>query len=310
MSFIRKFTNPIKKIPKKLKRLPKTVQKTAKKLHKVLGKFGSFCTLLPLNTLSGKLLVALQILVASIVVLGANYLIAQASGDQSMMDLVALPIRYLLIVALVVSIAFAVAFPLDRRGLIGNALVQSGYRQLSRTATNWTAVAIGTVTSVVVTLVLGNVVSSGLTGLRNPLSPALGVSTLAWILVLAFAVVTPGAYWLLNRRKRSFECDDLAVVGFDEGATDVRVDLKNVSARDVSLDRAKIVDSYGNGYRLDDGRRLRPGEVETISLPTEFTIQPRTISHRPLLSRIHGEEILAKVYPITGEVIPIRYEAS
>lgn len=305
MSSAKSLLKPLKRLPKIVKKLPRTVLRGGSRLLGGLRAILGRCRLLPLDTLSGKLLALLQLLVFALVLVGAHYLLARYAGNQDRLATARVAFRYVGAAVFLAGLFFVVAYALDRRGLVREVLVRSRVRQFCRFGARYCAVTVGFVVALVGTVFASSVAAAAPAGLWQPRN--VGLSTMAWIFVFAFALVTTATYWYFYRQKRAAQQSCLTLVRSNEDTDWHYLHLRNDCDRTISLHRATLVDAYRARETLDHDQALLQGQIEVVRLRrNSFDFTPRTIQHTRVLRRLYGSQISAKIYLRSGDVFPIR----
>lgn len=305
----------IKKIPKKLKRIPKQLLRTPKRaagalasLWELLIKAASPLQFLPLDTFSGKALAATEILFFGNVLLTILNFVGRWQEIEILLD-VTNPVLVEARLGLVLLIGiFLVSYPLDQRGMIESALVAAGVRQFNRTSA-WVHAA---VTSIAVTVPLSYFLVTGL-----PLPSwdgdlfvlILGIPETAIVAVITLVLSGGGTYWLLQRLSETYIRDELAIVDVSEQSDDSKgLVIRNDSDSRVSLEKAKVEDSLGEEYTVDNGISLRPGEKRTLDLPPEFKLQRTEYEVPTGLDLLYDETRNAKIFARTGDTFILEWD--
>lgn len=305
MSVAKKVLKPIKKIPGAILKGPRKLLKAFGKLYERIAKLASAAQLLPVDTLSGKLLAVCQLFLVVTVFLalgsglaalrqvplpsGGIETLTRASGG----------------VTAVTLVLFLVTYPLDRRGTIRRVLVGTGFRQRRRISPG----RIGFLIALVPALVIAAVVARAIPGVALSLPSVVDVLGVVTVFAATVGLLTAIVAWLLAYQNDNYVSTVLTVVAVRELDDDTQsVTLRNDGDGPVELWRAKVVDSRGNRYELDDDVSFRPGDRRDLKLPASFDVEPTDYRVPPLLGWLYDDERTTTVYNRDGDTFRPTWE--
>jgi len=318
MTIVSTIVKTLQSIPKLVKKALKGVLLTPKIIYSglqtlwgILASIGSKLLLLPLDKLSGKLLAASEILLVATLLLGAGYGFGLWRGRESLVVLTESLFVYPLNAFVILAVGFLITYPLDRAGLIRDAIVRSGLRQRNRISTGLVSALLGSATAILVTLLVGNQLflrAAGLsslfistTGLRTPLVFELAFRPILATFLLSFGLVTALVHQSLNRKSETTTRTDLSVVEVTDQDDAQILRIRNDSDSFADLTASKIQDSRGQYYSLEDALTFRPGETLTLTLPAEFELEAIEVNVPLGLSALLDNRRVTTIYTLSGE---------
>lgn len=256
----------LKRIPKQLKRLPKKLLKLPRKIWKLLVGLASRVAILPLDTLSGKSFAVTLFLLVVALVGGVLYLAGGAAAETGWFVLV-----YVGTAAAIAGVVFLVSYPLDKAGIVERLIVKTGMRQRNRISPGLFAVVFGFLLAASLTVLIDYVVvvNSG-SSYSYPQPDLVFVSLFVFLLV----VLVLSLFFVFQEKSESLTCEDLSIVEINQDESGEReLVVQNHSDNVVTITNGKIKDTEGNRYSLDRDLRFRPGEKESIEIPSGFSLE-------------------------------------
>jgi len=305
---VSKLSGSIKRIPGALLRLPQAIVRLLQRLWDLLVRAAKPLKVLPLDTFSGKTFAVFEVLGSITLICGAFYGLGRWQ-DITILRRLTNPLFFRLLLVTGVTLAtFAVAYPLDRRGLIEATLVRLGIRQFNRKYAGIFAGAVGLFSGVLSAVLVAN----GAT-IPIPASKDFFIRPDWWTTVFVFALVftatTGVSYWLIQRKTKSYTRYQLSVVELLEQDDDTTsAVIRNDSDQRVTLENAKIEDSLGEGYTVDRTIMLRPGEKQTLDLPPDFKLQTTEYEIPSGLDLLYDEKRNARIYARSGDLFVLEWD--
>jgi len=324
MALVNDIVKSLKKAPKKLKKglkvllmTPKIILQGFKRLWQIIYDVATRLQILPIDTLSGKLLAAVEVLFVTNLVVGVVYAVGRYRGPESLVSIARGVVIYPLSAFILLGIGFLITFPLDQRGIVRAIIVRSKIRQLNRISTGLVSVLIGILTAVFVTFVVGNRLFApeagarslfvSTAGLRTPYTLELGFWPILFVFFVSVITATTLVYQSLNRRTVNYTRTDLSIVEVDESADTTLLRVRNDSKERIGLSGAKIEDSTGEYYTLNRDLMLRPGETITLTLPEQFTLETTDLEVPVGLSILYDDKRVTSIYTLSGETFLLEW---
>ena len=285
--------------------LPKLLLSLGKAIVKLVTKALSKAILLPLNTVSGKLLVVTVILLAINVVGALLYVLGTWQTVDQWVSWGTTILRYGLVAIVIPGTLFLIAYPLDRLGLIEEAIVKSGVRQRNRMSSGLLAALFGFLTALVVALATGYLYAFAIGG--DLAFAALNRRVLGVAFVVSFLVGTLLLFYTFQKTNKSHIRTDLSIITVKKADNGERtVVIRNDSDSSLDLWEAKFEDSAGDYYRLNVHPRLRPGEKGTFDLPAEFDLE--TVDDVPRgIGPFYGGKKVTSIYARQGDTYVLEW---
>lgn len=303
----------LKRIPRMLKRIPRALLRTPRRVARAARKFGDWVgsalgplKLFPLDQFHGRCFAVAEVWLAAALLTAVSLLVARL-GNIDPLASVTRPVLPVVGVGTALSVVvFLVVYPLDRGGYIEASLVRVGIRQRNRTSTGLVSGLVGLAVALVLAYVLGTGTGGGGPAPAVELEP---VATAAVFLV-GFVVTALSVYWVLQTNTEShYVRSELSVVEVVEGTDEtVGVVIRNGGDDIVSLAKAKVEDSQGEEYELDNDISLRPGERRTLDLPADFELETTEYMVPTGLGMVYDEQRPVKIYARTGETFVLEWE--
>jgi len=285
--------------------LPALILSLGKSILKLVKKALSKAVLLPLTTLSGKLLVVTLVLLAINVIGVLLYVLGTWQNVDQWVSLGTTVLRYGLVGICIPGTLFLIAYPLDRMGVIEDAIIRSGVRQRNRMSSGLLAALFGLLAAVVLALATGVLYAFATGG--NLTFAALNRRVLLVAFVASFLVGTLLLFYTFQKTNKSHIRTDLSLIRVTKTETGERtVVIRNDSDSSLDLWEAKFEDSAGNYYRLNVHPRLRPGEKGTFDLPAEFSLE--TVDDVPRgLGPFYGGKRVTSIYARQGDTYVLEW---
>lgn len=292
-------------LSKYLLALPALILSVGKAIVKLLKKLLLKAVLLPLNTVSGKLLLVTVILLAINISGVLLYVLGTWQNIDQWISLGSTVLRYGLVAICIPGTLFLIAYPLDRLGLIEQAIVKSGVRQRNRMSSGLLAALFGFLTAVVLAVVTGYLYAFATGG--ELVFTALNRRVLLGAFVVSFLVGTLLLFYTFQKKNKSHIRTDLSIRNVTKADTGERtVVIRNDSDMPLDLWEAKFEDSAGSYYRLNIHPRLRPGERATFELPSEFDLE--TVDDVPRgIGPFYGGKKVTSIYARQGETYVLEW---
>lgn len=261
--------------------------------------------LLPLNTVSGKLLVVVVILLAINVVGVLLYILGTWQNVDQWVAWSSTVLRYGLVAICIPGTLFLIAYPLDRMGLIEQAIIKSGVRQRNRMSSTLLAALFGFLSALVLALATGYLYAFATGGELTLV--ALNRRVLLGAFVVSFLVGTLLLFYTFQKTNKSHIRTDLSIVRVTKADDGERtVVIRNDSNASLDLWEAKFEDSAGDYYRLNVHPRLRPGEKGTFDLPAEFDLE--TVDDVPRgIGPFYGGKRVTSIYARQGDTYVLEW---
>lgn len=285
--------------------LPALLLSLGKAIVKLFKKLLLKAVLLPLNTLSGKLLVVTTILLAINVVGILLYVLGTWQNVDQWVAWGIVVLRYGLVAICIPGTLFLIAYPLDRMGLIEEAIIKSGVRQRNRMSSGLLAALFGFLTAVVLALATGFLYSFAIG--EDLTVAALDRRVLLVAFVVSFFVGTLLLFYTFQKTNKSHIRTTLSIIKVTEADDGERtVVIRNDSDSSLDLWEAKFEDSAGDYYRLNIHPRLRPGEKGTFDLPAEFDFE--TVDDVPRgIGPFYGGKKVTSIYSRQGDTYVLEW---
>jgi len=285
--------------------LPKLLLSLGKAIVGLFKKLLLKAVLLPLNTVSGKLLLVTVILLAINVVGALLYVLGTWQNVDQWVAWGSTVLRYGLVAICIPGTLFLIAYPLDRMGAIEDAIIRSGVRQRNRMSSGLLAALFGFLTAVVVTLATGFLYAFATGGELT--FAALNRRVLLVAFVVSFLVGTLLLFYSFQKTNKSHIRTTLSIITVkqaDDG--DRTVVIRNDSDSSLDLWEAKFEDAAGDYYRLNVHPRLRPGEKGTFDLPAEFDFE--TVDDVPRgIGPFYGGKKVTSIYARQGDTYVLEW---
>ncbi len=321
MNVFSKVLKPVKKLPKMLLKLPRKLLKIGRSIWEFLVTVGSKLVVYPLDSFSGKCFAAFQTLSIVTLLFGGLYLYWSWRGSETLVAF-AYPLLVRALIALgLVLVIFAISYPLDQRGQIEATLVRTGIRQYNRTSVGLISGVVSLPTTLLILFYVGNreYVTSFVLYLfgqrhaetyraQSPLNFDFTLVSMFVFFVFFFMASFITMNWLLRRQNESYLRTDLSIVDVTKDTGDMKgIQLQNDSDGAISLSMAKIKDARDNSYTLNNNPSFRPGEIETISLPAEFTLERTEYEVPTGLGWLYDRYKQARIYTRSGDTFVLEW---
>lgn len=285
--------------------LPGMLLSLGKSFLKLLKKLLLKAVLLPLNTVSGKLLFVTVILLAINIVGALLYILGTWQNVDQWVTWGTTVLRYALVAICIPGTLFLIAYPLDRMGLIEQAIVKSGVRQANRMSSSLLAALFGSLSALVLALATGYLYAFTTGGELRLV--ALNRRVLLGAFIVSFLVGTLLLFYTFQKTNKSHIRTDLSIVRVTKADDGERtVVIRNDSDSSLDLWEAKFEDSAGDYYRLNVHPRLRPGERGTFDLPPEFDLE--TVDDVPRgIGPFYGGKRVTSIYARQGDTYVLEW---
>lgn len=265
--------------------------------------------LVPIGTLSGKLMAVVIGLVLPAILGTTITLVGIASENSTLIEFGSVMTLFAGVSSLTVGILFLIVWPLDQRGVIENVIVKSGIRQWNRVSTGLAALFVGTTVGGGVSLLVG-FLALGFSG--QPLATGeVNQRLVGGTFLLVTVLASAGSMVLFQRRNQSYVRTDLTIIdvkNYDEKPRELVV--RNDSTETIQLWKAKIEDSNGDRYRLNINSQLRPGELGTFELPAEFSLRVKQYELPLGLDLFYDDMRAVSIYARNGETYVLEWDES
>lgn len=300
-------------------RLPRRILRVLGRLWDFVVSLAAKLKLYPLDSFSGKAFATLEVFFVLNFIVAFLYVFGRWQNTELLVRGTAI-VAPRPIIGLVLSAAtFSVSYPLDRRGKIEGSLIRIGIRQYMRTATGLIALLLSFIFSLFVTYLIANPVTvpffvsvlvenslyTGPTG-WSFWTRERQWTTLILFFLFVFAIFAIVLYWVFEKYNDAAVRRDLSIVETTDEKDDMTgLVLRNDTNKEVLLAKAKVRDSTGESYTLSHGPAFRPGEIGTISIPANFTLDKTEYEVPRGLTFVYDREKHSRIFTRAGDVFII-----